>query len=135
MQKVGPTGLGLIAFGLAMTIGLPAEAQSGLDRLEAELERLVSVSGGEMGIAAYHLETDRQVVIGRGDTFPMASTYKVPIAVQLLTRVDNGELSLTDMIGTEPDRPRFGVDIFGFIFSNISIARGPTKVSTNGRNK
>ncbi len=32
----------------------------------------------------------------------MASTYKLPIAVQLLHRVDQGELRLSQMIDFEP---------------------------------
>ena len=54
-----------------------------------------------MGIAALHLETGRAVYLNADEPFPMASTYKIPIAVQLLTRVDAGEVSLTDMIDLE----------------------------------
>tara|TARA_B100000700_G_scaffold42510_1_gene43572 strand:- start:820 stop:1653 length:834 start_codon:yes stop_codon:yes gene_type:complete len=35
------------------------------------------------------------------ERFPMASTYKVPIATQILTMVDKGDLALTDMIEIE----------------------------------
>jgi beta-lactamase class A len=32
----------------------------------------------------------------------MASSYKVPIAIQLLTRVDKGEIKLDEMIEIKP---------------------------------
>ena len=37
------------------------------------------------------------------ERFPMASTYKVPIATQILTMVDQGDLALTDMIEIEQE--------------------------------
>lgn len=74
----------------------------GLARLEAELARLAVIAGGRVGAAALHLETGREVYLARGEPFPMASSYKVPIAVQLLTRVDRGEISLDSMIAIRP---------------------------------
>ena len=44
----------------------------------------------------------RSAFLNPDETFPMASTYKVPIAVQLLHRVDRGELRLSKMISFEP---------------------------------
>ena len=74
----------------------------GLARLEAEMTRLAAIAGGKVGVAAVHLETGREVVLNRGEPFPMASTFKVPIAVQLLTRVDSGALKLDSMITIRP---------------------------------
>ncbi len=45
-----------------------------------------------------HLETGRQVSMNGTERFPMASSFKVPIAVQLLTRIDKGEVKLDQMI-------------------------------------
>jgi len=73
-----------------------------LPRLEAEITRLAAIAGGKVGVAAVHLETGREVVLNRGEPFPMASTYKVPIAVQLLTRVDSGALRLDSMVTLRP---------------------------------
>lgn len=73
-----------------------------LGRLEAEITRLAAIAGGKVGVAAVHLETGREVVLNRGEPFPMASVYKVPIAVQLLTRVDSGTLRLDSMITLRP---------------------------------
>jgi beta-lactamase class A len=73
-----------------------------LERLARELARLEPISEGAMGVAAVHVETGRAVYLNPDEPFPMASTYKVPIAVQLLTRVDHGEIALTDMVELEP---------------------------------
>jgi beta-lactamase class A len=69
-----------------------------LGRLEREIARLSATSGGVTGATAIHIETDRRVSLNGGERFPMASSYKVPIAVQLLARVDKGEVKLDQMI-------------------------------------
>ena len=89
----------------ALVFAGPAAAQRedpGLGRLQRELERLQTLGGGRMGVAALHLETGRAVFVNRNERFPMASSYKVPIAVQLLTRVDRGEVRLDSMIALQP---------------------------------
>lgn len=69
-----------------------------LQRLEREIARLSTVSGGVVGVTAIHLETGRRVSMNGTERFPMASTFKVPVAVQLLTRIDKGEVKLGQMI-------------------------------------
>ena len=70
----------------------------GVERLAQEVERLAENARGTVGVAAYHLETGRGFTLNGDVAFPMASTYKVPIAVQILSMVDRGEISLYDMI-------------------------------------
>ena len=69
-----------------------------LQRLERELARLGKASGGITGATAIHIETGRRVSLNGSERFPMASSYKVPIAVQLLTLVDQGKVRLDQMI-------------------------------------
>lgn len=72
-------------------------------QLERELTRLAELSGGTMGVAAVHLESGRSAYVNPDEPFPMASTYKVPIAVQVLHLVDEGKLSLAKRIEVEPE--------------------------------
>ena len=69
-----------------------------LKHLGAEIERLAEASLGTVGVAAIHLESGRGVLLNGDDQFPMASTYKVPIAVEILAQVDEGKRSLDDLI-------------------------------------
>jgi beta-lactamase class A len=101
----------VVAIVFAVTAPLPTTAYGqattrgddpGLARLAREIERLADASGGVMGVGALHLESGRAVVLNGGQRFPMASSYKVPIAVQLLTRVDRGEIRLDSMIALRP---------------------------------
>ncbi|HML15490.1 MAG TPA: class A beta-lactamase [Bryobacteraceae bacterium] len=74
----------------------------GFERLQSEVARLATISDGEVGLSALHVESGRRVALHSTDRFPMASTFKVPVAVQLLARVDRGEISLDQMIRIEP---------------------------------
>jgi beta-lactamase class A len=69
-----------------------------LQRLEREISRAAKSAGGTVGVSAIHIESGRRVALNSNERFPMASTYKVPIAVQLLTRVDQGEITLDQMV-------------------------------------
>lgn len=78
--------------------------------LERELARLAEHSGGTMGVAAVHIESGRSAWLNPDEAFPMASTYKVPIAAQLLHLVDRGDIKLDDRIeiGIEEYSPGSG---------------------------
>ncbi|MFD2933023.1 class A beta-lactamase [Spirosoma flavum] len=67
-------------------------------RLEQELQRLSNLSGGKVGIYATHIESGKTIAQNGKDRFPMASSYKVAISTQLLTRVDSGSITLDQMI-------------------------------------
>jgi beta-lactamase class A len=67
-------------------------------RLRAEVERLSAISGGKLGVTAIHIESGKRFSQHGQEPFPMASSYKIPIALQLFTKIDSGKLSLNDMI-------------------------------------
>lgn len=106
------------AFASAQTV--PADDPA-LGRLVAEIERLEELSGGTMGVAAIDLQTGREAYLNPDDPFPMASTYKVPIAVQLLSRVDRGEIALSDMIEVEPGDLHPGSGIISRLFDDPGV--------------
>ena len=72
-----------------------------LATLAAEVSRLAEAARGTVGVAAYHLETGRGFTLNGDQRFPMASTYKVPIAVRILSMVDAGEIALGDLVEIE----------------------------------
>jgi beta-lactamase class A len=53
-------------------------------------------------VGIIHLETGRELFVNGSEPFPMASTVKVPIAVELLTRAQNGTVRLDSMITLRP---------------------------------
>ena len=73
-------------------------ADSSLARLEQQLAALTKITDATVGVSALHLESGRSVSVRGTEAFPMASAFKVPIAVQIMTLVDQGKLSLDKMI-------------------------------------
>jgi beta-lactamase class A len=75
-----------------------AGSDSAFKNLEREIARLAVRAGGRLGVSAVHIETGWRVAFNGDERFPMASTFKLPVAVQLLARVDGGEVSLGDLV-------------------------------------
>ncbi|QKZ13199.1 class A beta-lactamase [Spirosoma sp. KUDC1026] len=71
-------------------------------RMAHELERIARQGGGQVGVQAIHLESGRQISLNPQVKFPMASTIKIAIAVQLLTKIEQGELALSTMVDVKP---------------------------------
>ncbi len=67
-----------------------------------EIERLASAIDGRVGMTAIHLETGRRVSLHGGEAFPMASTFKVPVAVQFFKRIEQNEIKLDQMVTLAP---------------------------------
>lgn len=76
---------------------------------------------GYIGVAAQDMKTGEQAFLNGDDPFPMASTFKIAVAVTLLTRVDAGELSLTDMVEINDDEWVFS-DIIASNFIHEGVA-------------
>jgi beta-lactamase class A len=91
----------LAATGVALLVATTVQAQ-GLGGLEREIGRLSGIAGGKVGVGIIHLETGRELYVNADEPFPMASTFKVPVAVQLLRLVDQGKARLDTMVRSGP---------------------------------
>lgn len=96
----------MIGFFIAtLLIGAQSFAQSGektpADRLTDEIARFEKATGGSVGIGSIHLKSGKSFYYNENIRYPMASTYKVPIAVQLLSQMEKGEIKLSDMVKVE----------------------------------
>ena len=69
-------------------------ADEPLASLEAELGAIEADSGGTLGVQVIHLESGRSAGRNANARFPMASVYKLPIAVVVFARVEAGQLKL-----------------------------------------
>ena len=67
-----------------------------------QIEQITRVSQGRVGVAATELETGESVDLHGDGQFPMQSVYKLPIAMAVLHRVDQGTLTLTQKVHVEP---------------------------------
>jgi len=77
----------------------PAFAQEhNFQDISQKIEKVSQGLAGRIGVAAQEIGSGVSVTVNGDETFVMASTYKVAIAVTLLDRIDKGQLKLSDLI-------------------------------------
>lgn len=119
--------LRLAGVALAFTVASPTSvlaqgSDPGLARLETELGRLSQIANGKVGVGILHLESGRELYLNGDEPFPMASTYKVPIAVQLFSVVDQRRVRLDSMITIQPSDLHPGSGTLTSLFDDPGVA-------------
>jgi beta-lactamase class A len=108
-----------------MSTPLPAQSVGGrwgVDRLRGEIERLSAIARGKVGVGIIHLESGQELFVNKDEPFPMASTFKVPVAVQLLTKVDRGQVRLDSMIALQPSDLHPGSGTLSDLFDDPGVS-------------
>ena len=73
--------------------------------LQSALEGIAAREDGLVGASIVHVESGRGASLNGGQRFPMASVYKLPIALALLDAADRGQVDLTEeILITEADQ-------------------------------
>lgn len=70
--------------------------------LRAQIEKVILRARGEVGVAIKHVESGTEVLLNADKTYPMASTYKVPILTEIFYQRAAGKLSLADRVEVTP---------------------------------
>ncbi len=94
-----------IALVLAAT-PVVARAADPAGDLDARLHAIALETGGTLGVKIVHLESGRAAGLNAQGRFPMASVYKLPLAVVVFAKVDAGELSLEQEVEVRPGELR-----------------------------
>ena len=68
-----------------------------------EIERIAEKANGVVGVFAHHLESNQTLTFNPNEPFPMASTYKIGMAIKLLQHIEKGELALDQMVELTPE--------------------------------
>ena len=87
---------------LLLLLALQAPSPASRGALEARFRTAAASAGGEVGVSVLHLETGRGASLHGHDRFPMASVFKLPLAVAFLARVDRGALRLDQTVALGP---------------------------------
>src|SRR5215510_23459 len=74
--------------------GLAFASGPDLSRLEDTIDQIISRSRGTIGVSLIHVESGATLSVRGDERFPMASVYKLPIAIELLAQVAAGRLAL-----------------------------------------
>jgi beta-lactamase class A len=70
--------------------------------LRAQIEKVIPRARGEVGVAIKHVESGTELTINGEKTYPMASTYKVPILAEIFYQRAEGKVALDDRIEVTP---------------------------------
>lgn len=102
----------------------------------AELQRIADHVDGFVGVGAQHIERGERIALNGESRFPMASTYKIPIAALLLQQVDQGLVSLEQLISIEAqdyspgsgsitplfDKPGLAISVHNLLYVMLAIS-------------
>jgi len=72
--------------------------------VQAEIANISKSIDGVVGVAAWRLDgRGARVLVNADQQYPMASTFKVPIAGTVLSQVDSGRLKLDQLVPVDPN--------------------------------
>ena len=91
-----------VCFLLTATSLFAAATDPALARLEQQINYVSRATDAAVGVGAVHIETGRAVSLRGAEAFPMASAFKLPLAIQILSLVDEGKLTLDKMVSLTP---------------------------------
>ena len=66
--------------------------------VQSQIEAAFAPLGIEVGFSATHLPTGETVAINPHELFPTASTYKIPVMVEVYRQADEGRFKMSDRI-------------------------------------
>jgi len=69
-------------------------SEPGIAGLQVKFDRIVKASRAEIGLSLIHIESGARISIRGDQRFPMASVYKLPIAIELLSQIGEGRLTV-----------------------------------------
>ncbi len=90
-----------VVFLLAFIAALPAmqaPSAANLDRLRDRIEAAMPPAQGMVGVAIKHLESGVSLSVNGDEPFPMASTFKLPVLVELYAMAKAGNLNWDERI-------------------------------------
>jgi beta-lactamase class A len=76
--------------------------------LRKQVTQAITKARGEVGVAIKHLESGMEVLVNADKKYPMASTYKLPILIEIYYHAAEGRLSLEDRIEVMPSDIHYG---------------------------
>lgn len=78
------------------------------DQLKKEIASIIDRFPGTVGLYMHDMNTHQIIEINADEYFPMASTFKIPVLIQLYRDRDAGLLSLNEKITLTPDAKVLG---------------------------
>jgi beta-lactamase class A len=79
-----------------------------LNRLRIRIEEVIPLAQGVVGVSIKHLESNTALEVNGDGVFPMASTFKLPVLVELHAMAKAGGLRWNDMVEISSSHQHLG---------------------------
>lgn len=89
----------MVALLLATLFAPPANSR---EALEARFRTIAASAGGTVGVSVLHLESGKGAGLLGNERFPMASVFKLAVAIELCARADRGAFRLDAKVPIAP---------------------------------
>jgi len=110
----------LVSFILLPVARSQESAPKGSAVLQERLAKIAASFPGKVGIFVRNIETGEETGVNSNDQFPMASTYKVAVMVQVFREAEAGRLSLAERVPlSEADR-RLGSGLLPYMSAGLN---------------
>lgn len=96
-----------LALALLLAVSIAAQGAD-VSTLKKQIEQVIPRARGEVGVAIKHVESGTEILVNADKKYPMASTYKVPILVELYYQAAEGRFSLDDRVEVMPSDIHIG---------------------------
>ena len=67
-----------------------------MDQAATRITDLINAAALDVGFAAIHAETGQQIAVNGAELFPTASTFKVPVMVEIYAQARQGKFKISD---------------------------------------
>ncbi len=91
------------------------------EKLSAAIEEIVAAAEGVVGVAVRDLRRQRALDLRADEPFPAASVIKVPILVELLARVEEGDFRLEDRLFLRDAEKMPGSGVLSFMHAGLEL--------------
>ena len=96
------------AFAVAPAAEQATGAARHLDRLRSRIEAVLPAAEGVVGVSIKHLESGTTLAVNGDEPFPMASTFKLPVLVELHAQAKAGGVRWDDTVEITPRDQHLG---------------------------
>ena len=93
---------------ILLCLAFLAQPAHSREALEEKIRTIAATAGGTVGVSVLHLESGRGASLHGNERFPMASVFKLALAVELSARADRGAVRLDQKIFLAPADMRAG---------------------------
>jgi beta-lactamase class A len=106
---------------VVIALQVSARAADPIDRLRTLITQAMGESRGRMGVAIKHLESGVEIAVNADETFPMASTFKLPVLVTLYDRAKKGQINWDEIVDVSVRDQHLGSGDLSYLYDTPGV--------------